>query len=112
MPQAAGPEQLRVEIAEVLDAIAAHSGWSDELWTRFHELLDKANVDGLLAHADEEMIHYSGEFGRNLFLFRVKPNENQVDEYKREFRQIAEAIRAGTSWDEYKRLNHIYEPGT
>lgn len=105
-------EQLRLEIAGVLDAIAAQPGWSDELWSRFHALLDRAAIDGILAHADEELIHYSGEFNaRNLLLLRVKPDESQVSGYKSEFRQLADAIRSGTTWDEYKRANHIYEAG-
>jgi hypothetical protein len=105
-------QQLRLEIAGVLDAIAAQPGWSDELWSRVHGLLDRAVVDGILAHADEELIHYSGEFhARNLLLLRVKPDESQVSGYKSEFRQLADAIRSGTTWDEYKRTNRIYEAG-
>jgi hypothetical protein len=105
-------EELRLGIAGVLDAIAAQPGWSDELWSRFHTLLDRADIDGILAHADEELIHYSGEFNaRNLLLLRVKPDESQVNSYKTEFRELANAIRRGTTWDEYKRANHIYEAG-
>ena len=105
-------QQIRLEIADVLDAIAAQTGWSDELWSRFHALLDRASVDGILAYADEELIHYSGVFnGRNLFLIRVKPNETQVSDYQSEFRTIADAIRSGTTLEEYKRANNIYETG-
>jgi hypothetical protein len=105
-------ERLRLEIAAVLDAIAAQAGWSDDLWSRFHALLDRADVDGILGHADEELIHYSGEFNRrNRGPFRVKPDESQVAGYKSEFRQLAEAIRSGTTWEEYKRANRIYEAG-
>ena len=112
MNKNAEQERLRLEIAAVLDAIASHSGWSDELWSKFNALLKQADVDGILAHADEEVIHYSGEFNRrNLLMVRVKPDEIQCREYKTEFRQIAEAIRSGTTWDEYKRANRIFEAG-
>jgi hypothetical protein len=105
-------EELRTEIAGVFDAIAAQPRWSDELWSSFHTLMDRADIDGILAHADEELIHYSGEFNaRNLLLLRVKPHESQVNSYKTDFRQLANAIRRGTTWDEYKRANHIYEAG-
>ena len=105
-------ERLRLEIAAVLDAIAVQPGWSDNLWSRFHALLERADIDGILAHADEELIHYSGQFSaRNLLLLRAKPDESQVSSYRSEFRQLADAIRSGTTWDEYKRANRIYEAG-
>jgi hypothetical protein len=105
-------ERLRFEIAAVLDAIVAHAGWSDNLWLQFHALLKRAEVDGILAHAAEELTHYSGQFNaRNLLLFRVKPDKDQVTGYKDEFQQLAAAIRAGTTWEEYKRANRIFETG-
>ena len=86
--------------------------WSDVLYAKFGDLLKRADVDGLLAHADEELIHCSGEFNsRNLVMFPVKPDEIQVRGYKSEFRQLADAIRSGKTWDEYKRANRIYEAG-
>jgi hypothetical protein len=103
-------ERLRLEIAATLDAIAAHKGWSDDLWSQFNSLLKRSDVDGILAYAREELIHYSGEFNStNLLGFRVKPDENQVTNYKDEFRQLADAIRSGTTWVEYKRANRIFE---
>jgi hypothetical protein len=112
MSNAPEQERLRLEIAAVLDAIAAHTGWSDDLWSQFHALLKRADVDGILAYADEELNHYSGQFNaRNLLLLRVKPDEIQVTGYKDEFRQLADAIRSGTTWDEYKRANRIFEQG-
>ncbi|MGA8366321.1 MAG: hypothetical protein ACLQMT_00270 [Candidatus Acidiferrales bacterium] len=108
MSQTSKQEQLRLEIAEVLDSIAAQPGWSDELWSHFHALLEHAEIDGILAHADEELGHYSGVFNpRNLI--RVKPDKAQVSSHKAEFRQLADAIRSHTTWDEYKRANRIYE---
>jgi hypothetical protein len=107
-----GQERLRLQIAAVLDAIAVHTGWSDELWSQFHSLLERADVDEILAFAEEELNHYGGVFNsRNLVGIRVKPDEIQVRGYKSEFRQLADAIRSGTTWDEYKRANRIFETG-
>src|SRR5580704_2740494 len=95
-----GQERLRLKIAAVLDAIAVHTGWSDELWSQFHSLLERADVDEILAFAEEELNHYGGVFNsRNLVGIRVKPDEIQVRGYKSEFRQLADAIRSGTTWD-------------
>jgi hypothetical protein len=103
---------IRLEVADTLDSIAAHSGWNDELSRRFNSLLEQTDVDGLLAYAAEELIHYSGVFNSlNLLGFRVKPDKNQVEGYKDEFRQVAEAIRDGTSWEDFKRANNIFERG-
>jgi hypothetical protein len=105
-------ERLRLEIAAVLDAIAAHTGWSDHLWAQFRTLMERAEVDNILAYANEELTHYSGEFNsRNILLIRVKPDKIQVEGYQSEFQQIAKAIRSDTTWDEYKRANRIFEKG-
>lgn len=105
-------DPIRLQIANVLDEIASQHDWSDELRVRFNELLKLTIVDGLLAHADEELIHFSGEFNaRNLLFIRVKPDKEQVSSYQDEFRNIADALRRGMTWEEYKRKNNIYESG-
>jgi hypothetical protein len=98
--------------AAVLEAIADNAGWSDGLWSQFQALMERAEIDGILADAAEELNRYGGEFNtRNLLLIRVKPNDIQVRGYKSEFRQLASAIRSGTTWEEYKRANRIFEAG-
>jgi hypothetical protein len=93
------PSSIRLQIADVLDAWAAEASWSDQLWNQFNFLMKLTPADGLLAHADEELIHYSGLFNaRNIFLIRVKPDKSQVIQYKEEFRMIAAALRNGTNW--------------
>jgi hypothetical protein len=105
-------ERLRLEIAAVLEAIADNAGWSDGLWSQFQALMERAEIDGILADAAEELNRYGDEFNtRNLLLIRVKPNDIQVRGYKSEFRQLASAIRSGTTWEEYKRANRIFEAG-
>jgi hypothetical protein len=112
MGTAVEQERVRLEIAAVLDAIAAHTGWSDDLWSQFHALLERADVDGILAYADEELIHYGGEFNaRNLLLFRVRPDKIQVAGYKDEFRQLAESaggarfLWRGDIFDQFARCH-------
>ena len=103
---------VRLEIAKILDAVADEEGWNQGLWTRFNGLLSKMKMDGLVCHAYEELIHYSGELNsRNLLFIRLKPDKHQVQAYKGEFRNIATALRSGISWEEYKRQGHIYEGG-
>lgn len=105
-------DQVRIQIAAVLDAWANGDSWKDDLWIQFNQLLKLTEVDGLLAHAHEELTHYSGQFNaRNLLGFRVKPDKGQIAGHKEDFRMIASAIRSGTTWGEYKRQNNIYERG-
>jgi hypothetical protein len=107
-----GQTTARLQVADVLETFAAESGWNEELWHRFNDLLRVVEVDGLMANADEELIHYSGEFhARNLLGLKVKPDKIQVADYKEQFRALAAAIRDGTSWEGYKRQNNIYERG-
>jgi hypothetical protein len=104
------PGSIRLQIADVLDAWAAEPGWNDQLWNQFNSLMKLTLVDGLLAHADEEVIHYSGVFNaRNILLVRVKPDKDEIAEYREEFRLIAAALRNGMGWEEYKRQNGILE---
>jgi hypothetical protein len=112
MKPASESDPVRLQIADVLDAWANEPGWNDDLWTKFNELLKLTEADGLLAHAHEELTHYSGQFsGRNLLGFRVKPDKDQVAGHKEDFLMIAAAIRSGTTWSEFKRQNNIYEGG-
>jgi hypothetical protein len=105
-------DPVRLQIANVLDAWGSEPGWNDDLWTQFNELLKLTEVDGLLAHAHEELTHYSGQFSaRNLLGFRVKPDKIQVAVHKEDFLMIAAAIRGGMTWDEFKRQNNIFEGG-
>ena len=102
----------RLKIADILEAFANEPVWNEELWRNFRDLMKDAEVDGLVANADEELIHYSGVFNaRNLLGFSVKPDKGQVAVYKEQFHALAFAIRNGVSWEDYKRQNNIYEGG-
>lgn len=103
---------IRIALADTLSAIADAEGWDDELWKRFNDLLRQTEVDELLDFAHDELNHYSGEFNSfNLLGTKMKPNKNRVTDYKETFKDMANAIRKGTSWEEYRRANGIYESG-
>jgi len=105
-------DPIRLQIADVLEVFAKEPTWNTESSSRFDDLLKLTEVDGLLAYASDELIHYSGEFNSFNFLgMRVKPNSDRVADYKETFRMISIAIRRGTAWDEFKRKNNIYETG-
>jgi hypothetical protein len=103
MDDALKSDRVRLQIAETLDAIADFDGWNDELFTNFTDLVKQIGEDDLVWRAQEELIHYSGEFtSYNIFFQRVGPDRGRVDEYKRILRSIAQALRAGktlAAWD-------------
>jgi hypothetical protein len=106
------PESIRLQIADTLEAIANTEGWNNELHLRFLDLLKQIEGDELLWHADEELIHYSGVFNSfNLLGIRVKPDKEEVSDFKHTFREVANDIRNGTTWEEYRRTHGIYERG-
>ena len=100
-------DPVRLRIADVLDSCANQNGWNQELWEQFNGLLKQTKIDGLLAHAHEELTHYSGETEGRFFL--GSPSASHVAELKENFRAIARALRSGTTWIEFKRQNDIYE---
>lgn len=100
-------QQIREDAAMVLEAIAAEPTWDGYLMFQLEELVGRVD-DELLAYALEEMNHYSGVFdARNILLIRVKPDKAIVSQYKREFEEIADALRAGMTWDEYRRAGRV-----
>jgi hypothetical protein len=114
MDDALKSDRVRLQIAETLDAIADFDGWNDELFTNFTDLVKQIGEDDLVWHAQEELIHYSGEFtSYNFFFHRVGPDRGRVNEYKRIFRSIADAVREGktlAAWDSVENAG-AYQPG-
>jgi len=87
-------DMSRNEVAESLERLADQSVWNPELWQRCFDLVT-ANWDNeLLAYIHDDVIHYSGEFrSHNILGFRVKPDRDQLENYRYEFRCIASALR-------------------
>jgi len=94
----------RNAVAECLECLADQPEWNPDAWQRCHDLI-KANWDNeLLEYVYDDLIHYSGEFhSRNIFGFHVKPDRNQLEQYRQEFRNIAAALRSDLSLDEAKK---------
>lgn len=97
-------DATRNEVAESLEELAEQATWNPELWKRCHDLV-KANWDNeVLAYVYDDVVHYSGEFhSRNIFGFRVKPNRNQLEQYRQEFRGVAAALRSSMSLADAKQ---------
>jgi trehalose-6-phosphate synthase len=104
---------VRLQAAEILDAVADCERWNHDLYVRFDRLV-KQTGDEIMWHAYEELGHYSGEFNSfNIFFVRVKPDAGRVSEYKRIFRSIAEALRNGKTFEEWDAVENagVYKPG-
>jgi hypothetical protein len=100
----------RLETADILDAIALEKRWNDGLNDRLEEILRNTHLDDLLAYAFEEVIHYSGLFSeRNLFGFRVKPDQAQLRECSLDFQSIAYALRNRMPYEELEAARKIVE---
>jgi hypothetical protein len=91
----------RNEIAECLVRIADQAVWNPELWQQCYDLVVANSDNELLAYVYDDIVHYSGVFhSRNLLGIRVKPDLYQLENYRYEFRSIAEALRSSMSLSE------------
>ncbi len=97
-------ETTRTRIADLLEKLADEQSWNEELWWRCHDET-KANWDDeLVAYVYDDVIHYSGLFfERNIFGFRVKPDRYQLEDFREEFRAVANALRSHMSLDDYRQ---------
>ncbi|MFZ0523413.1 MAG: hypothetical protein WAL95_20470 [Candidatus Acidiferrales bacterium] len=88
-------EQTRENVASSLDNLASQDSWNISVWQRCYDLI-AANMAGedLLGYVHDDVIHYNGVYhSRNIFGFRVEPDRSQLEEYRREFRDVATSIR-------------------
>ncbi len=97
-------EKKRNEVAECLQQLADQETWDSELWQRCHDLVTSNSGNELLEYVHDDVIHYSGLFHeRNIFGFRVKPDHEQLRQYRQEFRDIATALRTSMSLAEARK---------
>ena len=89
----------RIEIARLLDHLAAQSVWNAEAWQQCYELV-AANIqnDELLGYVHDDLIHYTGHG-----LFRSAPSPKDFNPYRQEFRDVAAALRSHMSLSDYKK---------
>ena len=90
----------RYQIAEALENLAAQTVWNDDVWKWCYELAGANLDDELVSYVYDDLIHCSGT---PLFSFRKIPNRPEFDRYKQEFRDVAAALRAHLSLQEYRQ---------
>jgi hypothetical protein len=91
-------DATRNAIANCLENLANQETWNPALWQQCYDLVSANHEDELLAYVHDDLIHYSGEFhSHNIIGFRTKPDRDQLDQYRQEFRDIAASLRAGLS---------------
>jgi hypothetical protein len=101
-------DATRNEVADCLERLAKQIVWSPELWRRCYELVQTNSDNDLLDYVYDDLIHYSGLFhSRNIFGFRVKPDQRQLEDYRQEFRDIAAALRSAMSLSEAKKKYNL-----
>ena len=97
-------EMTRKQVADSLARLSEQSEWNPEIWQRCHDLVQANWADELLGYVYDDLVHYSGVFDSyNLLGIRVKPNQNELEHYRQEFRDIATAFGLGLSLSEAKQ---------
>jgi hypothetical protein len=97
-------ETSRKQVADSLVRLAEQSEWNPQVWQRCHDLVQANWDDELLGYVYDDLVHYSGVFhSYNLLGFRLKPDYNQLEHCRQEFRDIATALELGLSLSEAKQ---------
>ncbi len=97
-------ETARKQVADSLVHLSEQSEWNPQVWQRCHDLVQENWEDELLGYVYDHLVHYSGVFhSYNLLGFHVKPDHNQLEHYRKEFRDIATALGLGLSLSEAKQ---------
>jgi hypothetical protein len=97
-------ESTSIQVATCLHVLADQETWNDEIWQSCYDLVGANLENSLLAYVYDDVIHYSGLFrSRNMFGFRVRPDQRELARYRQEFRDVATALRDSISLDEAQR---------
>jgi len=92
-------DATRIEIAKSLDDLATQDVWNVDAWQRCYDLVGaNMKLDDLVAHVYDDLIHYTGTP-----LFRSAPRPRDFEPYRRQFRDIASALRSRMSLADYKK---------
>jgi hypothetical protein len=92
-------DSTRAEIAKSLDDLAAQQTWNESVWQLCYNLVgSNTSEDDLVAYVYDDLIHYTGTP-----LFRSTPRPKDLERYRQEFRDVAEALRSKMSLAEYKK---------
>jgi hypothetical protein len=94
----------RHAIADALEKVADPQTWEPAVWRHFCELAESNLENELLRYVLLDLLRDEGLWdSRNVVRFRVKADPTQLEQYRREFRDVAAAIRANLSLDEAKK---------
>jgi hypothetical protein len=88
----------RNEIAKCLETLAAQTIWNEAIWQRCFDLVNANANDELVSYFIDDLIHYTGRP-----LFRSEPRPKHIQSYSQEFRDMAQAVRAGMPLAEFKK---------
>lgn len=92
-------DATRTEIAKSLEEVAAQHEWNADIWQRCYDLVGgNMDKDDLVAYVYDDLIHYTGTR-----LFRSAPLRKDFEPYRREFSDVAVALRSRMSLADYKK---------
>ena len=94
-------DETRRQIAMRLETLVELQAWDDDVWQSCYDLV-KANMDDkLVSYVHDDLIHCSAT-PIQLFRFGHTRKHPLFGNYKQEFRDIAAALRAGLSLQQYR----------
>lgn len=86
---------MRSKAADSLERLAEEESWNPEAWEECYSLVEANRTDELLRYVFDDLIHYSGAFTpRNILGLPKRPDQQEIQYYRQEFRDIASALRA------------------
>jgi hypothetical protein len=92
-------DSTRIEIAGLLEDLAAQEKWNPDVWQQCYDLVgENMKHDDLLAYVHDDLIHYTGTP-----LFGSAPKPKDIKSYSQELRDIASALRSRMSLTDYKK---------
>jgi hypothetical protein len=95
-------------IADALEKVADQQTWEPGVWRHCCELAELNLENELLRYVLQDLVHYEGlRNSRNLVGFSVKADPAQLEQYTREFRDVAAALRVDLSLHEAKKQHGL-----
>ena len=92
-------DTTRIEIAKSFEDLAAQDVWNADVWQRCYDLVgSNMHLDDLVEYIHDDLIHYTGRS-----LFRSAPRPRDLGVYRKQFRNVASALRSRMSLADYKK---------
>jgi len=97
-------QATRNAVAKALENLASQESWNSAVWQQCFNLVTANWHDDLMEFVHHDLIHYDDVFHpRHILGFQVKPDLPRLDDYRREFRAVAAALRAHMSLMEARK---------